>query len=79
MLGYASAGWFGPAEFHTEVDLTLRVHKHHLNALHRLESRHGVRFEVPDIKHVKGAMVNTFRKILQDLDNRAGIKPQDRL
>ena len=58
LVGGAGGGWFAPHEFHEKVDLTLRVHKQHLDVLQELKRMHAVQFTIDDLHHVHKGTVN---------------------
>ena len=78
LVGGAGGGWFAPHEFHEKVDLTLRVHKQHLDALQELKRMHGVQFTIDDLHHVHKGTVNTMREFLDRLRAKGTPKEQGR-
>ena len=63
----ASAGWFGPGEFQRskKLDLHLRAHHQHREALNELENTHGVKWQINDMSSVS---MNEIARVHEMLD-----------
>ena len=67
------AAWFAPGQFvkHAKMDLNLRVHRHHLDALKELETRHGMKFMLRGgLGRATAGEVEQYRDLLDHLNGK---------
>jgi len=62
----AEAGWFGPSEFHKQIDITKPEHSVHLAALQELEQKHGVKWIVKNRHSVSASELNAIHEMLNE-------------
>ena len=59
------AGWFGPSEFHKQVDITSPEHAAHRAALAELEKL-GTKWRIHDVQHVPAQTINAIHALLRE-------------
>lgn len=59
-----AAGWFGPTEFHKQIDITMPEHTVHREALEELKEKHGTAWIFDDVHHVDTGALNIMHTLL---------------